>query len=122
MRWKSDLRDDEANGHLTDLQTHHEIHEVCPCIRKTERHDEILIQPIPRRESCLRYIFRTDPDLMVPRPQIDLGEYLHFRQLIKQDINARKRILILDGHRIQGTTVHTHAQRLIFLLHKDSWC
>ena len=98
----------------------HEIHEVSRCIRKNEGHDKILIQSIPRRESCLSYIFRTDLDLMLPRSQINLGEYLSFRQLIKQDINVRKRVFILDGHRIQGTIVHTHAQGLIFLLHKDS--
>ena len=78
----------------------HEIHEVSRCICKTEEHDEILIQPISRRESCLRYIFRTDLDLMIPRSQVNLGEYLGFRQLIKQDINARKRVFIFDGHRI----------------------
>jgi len=105
-------------GHEDRIQ---EIHKVCQCISKTKGHDEILIQPIPRRESHFRYILRTDLDLMVPRPQINLGEYLSLGQLIKQDINVRKRILILDGYRILGTIVDTHAQGLIFLLHKDSW-
>jgi len=87
----------------------HEIHEMSRCICETEGHDEILIEPIPHRESSLRYIFRTDLDLMIPKSQINLGEYLGFRQLVKQDINVRKRVLILDGHRIQGAIVHAHA-------------
>jgi hypothetical protein len=56
---------------------------------------------------------------MIARPQINLGEYLSFRQLIKQDINLGKRIFIFDGYGIEWMIIHVHAQRLI-LLHKDS--
>jgi hypothetical protein len=59
-------------------------------------------------------------DLMIARSQINLREYLSFRQLIKQDVTVGKRIFVLDGDGIEWTIIHAHAQRLILLLHKDS--
>jgi hypothetical protein len=64
------------------------------------------------------YIFRTNLDLMIARSQINLGEYLSFRQLTKQDINVGKRIFVLDGDVIEWAIIHTHVQGLILLLHK----
>jgi hypothetical protein len=40
-------------------------------------------------------------DLMIGRSQINLREYLSFRQLIKQDINTGKRIFVFDGDGIE---------------------
>jgi hypothetical protein len=57
---------------------------------------------------------------MVARPQINLGEYLSFGYLIKKNVDARKRIFVLDGDSIERSIIHTHAQRFILLLHKDS--
>jgi hypothetical protein len=58
-------------------------------------------------------------DLMVARPQINLGEYLSFGELIKQNIDAWKRVFVLDSNSIKGAIIHTHAQGLV-LLYKDS--
>jgi hypothetical protein len=57
---------------------------------------------------------------MVARPQINLGEYLSFGELIKKNIDARKRVFVLDSNNIEGAIIHAHVQRLILLLHKDS--
>jgi hypothetical protein len=56
----------------------HQVHEVCRSIYQSKGHDKILEQTIASRESHLRYIFRTNFDRMVARPQINLGEYLSF--------------------------------------------
>jgi hypothetical protein len=89
---------------------------VCRCIHQPKRHDEILIKPISHRESRLGEIFITDFNLMIVGVEINLGEHLGSRQLIKQDIDAWKRILILDGDYIQRSVIHTQAEIFIFLL------
>ena len=61
----------------------HQVHKVCRSICQPKGQDKIFEQAITSRESCLRYIFRTNFDLMVTRPQIDLEEYLSFGELIK---------------------------------------
>jgi hypothetical protein len=53
---------------------------------------------------------------MIVGVEINLGEHLGSRQLIKQDIDAWKRILILDGDYIQRSVIHTQAEIFIFLL------
>jgi hypothetical protein len=45
--------------------------------------------------------------LMIAGAEINLGEHLGSRQLIKQDVNAWKMILILDGDCIQWSIIHT---------------
>jgi hypothetical protein len=59
-------------------------------------------------------------DLMVARPQINLGEYLGFGELIKNNIDARKRVFVLDSNSIKRSIIYAHAKRLILLLHQDS--
>jgi hypothetical protein len=56
---------------------------------------------------------------MVARPQINFGEYLSFGELIKKNIDVRKRVFVLDGDSIEWSIIHAHVQRFI-LLHKDS--
>jgi hypothetical protein len=48
-------------------------------------------------------------DVMVARPQINLGEYLSFGELIKKNIDARKRVFVLDCDSIEWPIVHAHA-------------
>jgi hypothetical protein len=38
--------------------------------------NQILVQPVPGGECGFRDVFRTDLDLMITRPEIDLGENL----------------------------------------------
>jgi hypothetical protein len=75
----------------------HEVHEMCRCICQSKRHDKILIKPVSRRESRLGDIFITDFNLMIAGTEINLEKHLGSRQLIKQDVDAWERILVLDG-------------------------
>jgi hypothetical protein len=85
----------------------HQVHEMCRSIGESKRHDQILVQPIPGGESCLRNILRTDFDLMITQAEINLGKYLSTGKLIKENVDARQRILVLDGDGIQGSVVNT---------------
>jgi hypothetical protein len=98
----------------------HQIHKVSRSIYQSKGYGKILEQAITSRESHLRYIFRMIFDLMVAKPQNNLREYLSFGELIKKDIDARKRVFVLDGDSIEWSIIHAHAQRFIFPLHKDS--
>jgi hypothetical protein len=71
--------------------------------------DKILVQLVSSCESCLRYILWFNFNLMITRPQINLREYFGPLQLIKQDINARQWVLVLDGYSIEWSIIHTHA-------------
>jgi hypothetical protein len=50
----------------------HQVHEMCRSIGEFQRHNQILIQPIPGGEGSLRDVFQTDLDLMVTLMEIDL--------------------------------------------------
>ena len=80
---------------------------MCRCICQPKRHDKILVKPVSCRESRLGDIFITDLNLMIAGTEINLREHSGSRQLIKQDIDARKRILVLDGDCIQRSIIHT---------------
>jgi hypothetical protein len=62
---------------------------------------------VSRRESCLGDIFITDLNLVIVGAEINLGEHLGSRQLIKQDVNAWEGVFVLDGDCIQRSVIHT---------------
>jgi hypothetical protein len=66
----------------------HQVHEVCGGVGQAEGHNKILIETVSCRESSFWNIFRTNFNLMMTRPQINLGKDFSFRQLIKQDVDA----------------------------------
>jgi hypothetical protein len=56
---------------------------------------------------------------MITRPEVNLGKDPSSGKLIKQDINPRKRVLILDCDLIKGYIIHAHLKCLVLLLDKD---
>jgi hypothetical protein len=52
---------------------------------------------------------------MIAGAEINLGEHLGSRQLIKQDIVAWERILVIDGDCIQRSVIPTQTETFIFL-------
>jgi hypothetical protein len=56
---------------------------------------------------------------MITRTEIDLGENSGSSQLIKKNIDSRKRIFVLDGHRIERPVIHTLPQATILLFDKE---
>jgi hypothetical protein len=75
----------------------HHVHEMCKSIDESKRHNQILMQPIPGGESSHTDVFRMDLDLMVTQMKIDLRKDLHIGKLIKKDVDAGQRVLVLDG-------------------------
>jgi hypothetical protein len=48
-----------------------------------------------------------DFNLMIAGAEINLGEHLGFRQLIKQDVDEWEGVHVLDGDYIQWSVIHT---------------
>ena len=69
--------------------------------------DDYVSQVISGRESSLWNITRLDLYLMVARTKINLRENLGSSKLIKQDINAGKRILVFNSDRIEWSIINT---------------
>jgi hypothetical protein len=85
----------------------HQVHEMCRSIGESKRHNQILIQLIPGGEGSLRDVFWTDLDLMVTRMEIDLRKDLRTGRLIKKDVDAGQRVLVLDSDSIQRPVIYT---------------
>jgi hypothetical protein len=75
----------------------HEVHEVGWSIRETKGHYQELVKTITSGESSFRNVTRSNFYLMITRTKVDLGENLGSSQLIKKNIDSRKKIFVLDG-------------------------
>jgi hypothetical protein len=84
----------------------HQVHEMCRSIGESKWQNQILIQPVPGRESSLRDIFQTNLDLMITWMDINLGKDSYTDKLIKDNVDARQWVLVLYGDGIQGSVVN----------------
>jgi hypothetical protein len=85
----------------------HEVHEVGGGIGETKRQHQVLVETILSGQSSFRNVTRSNFDLMITRPKINLGENLSSSQLIEKNIIAGKRIFVFGGHRIERSVVNT---------------
>ena len=92
----------------------HEVHECCWRIHQSKGHHCKLKVPITRPERCLRNICLPNPQLMVTSAKIYLGVDSHSSQLIKQVINPRQWVPILDRNPIQLSIVNAQSRVLSF--------
>ena len=73
----------------------HQIHKHHRCLDEPKWHHHELIMPIKSLKCCLLHILLSHPHLMIPEPQIDLGELGCTLQLIKEVVNPQKGITVL---------------------------
>uniref|UniRef100_A0A0A9BSS0 Uncharacterized protein n=1 Tax=Arundo donax TaxID=35708 RepID=A0A0A9BSS0_ARUDO len=88
------------------------VHQGLECGRRvaeSERHDQELVQAVMRAERRFVDVLRPHADLVVPRPQIQLGEEFGAVELVQQLIHHRDREGVLDRHRVQGPVVDAEA-------------
>ena len=96
----------------------HEIHECCWCIRESEGHHRKLKVPITRPKRCLRDICLPNSQLMVTNAKVYLGVDSRSSQLIKEIINPRQWVPILDRNPIQLPVIIAQSKGLALLLRK----
>ena len=94
----------------------HEVHECRWRIRQSKGHHRKLKVPITRPKRCLRDIYIPNPQLMVTSAKVYLGVDSRSSQLIKQIINPRQWVPILDCDPVQLSVVNTQSKGLVLLL------
>ena len=88
----------ENNYKVTQVGTHNVIHHGLKCsrgIRQSEAHNTELVVTERSFNCSLRYIFLINPDLVVPRMQVQLGEIGASLYGVEQIVNIRKTGLVL---------------------------
>ena len=78
--------------------------------------------PVPSHKSRFGHITLRNFQLMIPRPQVDLGEDPCSTQLIKDVINSWQRVLVLNGHLVYLLVVYAQPERTDLLLDKEYRC
>ena len=96
----------------------HEVHECRWRIRQSKGHHGKLKVPITCPERCLRDICLPNPQLMVTSAKVYLGVDSRSSQLVKQVINPRQWVPILDRNPTQLSVVNPQSKGLVLLLLK----
>ena len=99
----------------------HQIHECRRGIRQAEGHNKKLVMPVSGAKSSLRNVLIPNPQLVVPRSQVDLRKSTRALQLIEQIINAWQWVLVSYGHLVKLAVIDAESQTPIFLLHEQQW-
>ena len=76
----------------------------------------------PRDTSRLWFIPLCNPDLPVPRSEIQLSKHCCLAKLIKTVGDKRNGIVVPNGHLIECSVVYAHSKRAILLLLKKRRC
>jgi DNA-directed RNA polymerase subunit F len=97
----------------------HQPRESGRSISEAKGHDGVFVETITSFEGCLGYILLADFDLVITTSQIHLREHSCTRKLIKEFIDARKRICILDRFLIERTVVNHQSISFILFLDED---
>jgi hypothetical protein len=92
----------------------HQGHECARCIRQPERHHLPFVEAISSFEGGLPFISGSDPDLMIPTPQVNLGKDCCSMQLVNQIIKSRYWKAVLDGNFVNGSAVNAHPPCTVF--------
>src|ERR1044071_9865007 len=74
---------------------------------------------ISSAKSSLLNVSFPDAQLVITGPQINLRIVTRALELVKEIINARQTVTILDGHFVQLTIINTHAKTSVLLLHNN---
>ena len=93
--------------------------ESCWRISQSKGHYQKLKMPIVTSKLCLGDILLPHLDLMVPGPQINIGEIFGSPRLIHEFIDPGYRVPVLQSLLVQGPIINAHPQCAIFLLHQN---
>src|SRR4051812_20878764 len=77
--------------------------------------------PVTGAECSFLDVIGVDPDLVVPPPQVDLGEDLGSKEAVSEVVDERDGEMVLDGDVVEGPVVDAHVQGSILFLDEDDW-
>ena len=98
----------------------HEVHECHWRICQFKGHQRKLKVLITCPECCLRDIYFPNPQPMVTSVKVYLGVDSRSSQLIKQIVNPRQWVPILDRNPVQLSVINAQSKGLILLLRKQN--
>jgi leucyl aminopeptidase (aminopeptidase T) len=119
-----------ANQHIIDehydelVQIFHkdlarQIHKVGRDFYQSKIHHCLLVRTIPQNEGKLQKVTCLYFQQILSRSKIDFRECMRTMELIKQTINPRQRVHVLDGNLSQSMIIHAHALSIILLQDKN---
>ena len=88
-------------------------------VAEAKWHDEELVEAVMRAEHRLVDILRPHPDLVVPGPQVQLGEETRAVELVEQLVHDRDGEGILDCERVQRPLVDAEPPRAVRLFDEE---
>ncbi|MFS7983058.1 hypothetical protein Hanom_Chr11g00970071 [Helianthus anomalus] len=110
--------DDHETIQVGFTNTIHEIHEHSGRVGQAKRHNHELVMSIASTESGFGNVLFEDSKLVITRTKINFGEAGSALKLVKEVVDTRKRVMILDGEFVELTIIDTHAKRTIFLFNE----
>ena len=92
------------------------------CISQTKgKHPELIVTK--RSPECsFSFVLIPKQDLVEPRCCIKAGKLLCTKQFVKEIINTRQRISVLNCHFVESPVIHYHPGIPSLLLHKQDGC
>jgi hypothetical protein len=96
-----------------------QIHKVGWDFYQSKMHHRLLVRTIPQNEGRLQKVTCLYFQLILSRSKIDFKEHMRTMELIKQTINPRQRVLVLDGNLSQSMIIHAHPLSTIVLRDKN---
>jgi hypothetical protein len=101
------------------------IHKGCEhqgSLKQHEWHHQELTWTIHGPHYCLFHILICDSNVIIPQFEINSTKIFFPIELIQHVINVRQMIVLMCHYFIQGTTINTHPQLVVFFIHKQDRC
>jgi hypothetical protein len=97
----------------------YQIHKVGQGFYQSKIHHYLLVRTTSQNEGRLRKVTWLYFQLILSRLKIDFREHMRTMELIKQTINPRQWVLVLDGNLSQSTIIHANQLSTILLWDKN---
>lgn len=112
--------DDDDGVEFVPEDVVHETHEAGWGVRQSKRKDEELVEAISSSKRGLVDIILMDLDLVVSRAEVDLTEDLGIMESVKQLVDSRQWVCVLDCLFVKGTVINAHAEITFLLAYKQN--
>jgi hypothetical protein len=93
----------------------YQIHKVDRDFYQSKIHHHLLVRTIPQNEGRLWKVTCLYFQLILSRLKINFREHMRTMELIKQTINPRQQVIVLDGNLVQSTIIHAPLSSTILL-------
>lgn len=79
------------------------------------------VRQVPHLELGLPGAVLPNPELVIARLQVQLGEVESMLQLVQEIVNSWERVPVLDANFVEDAVVDTHSSPAVFFWHQHDW-